>query len=267
MQASFEEQGYLSAREWEGHVIDPVAINYLSITKKVNALAHNFAATLSVNTSDPQQLFSVCLFLRLLESAQAVVILSCMGLRQDAAALLRVALEALFKLRSCCKDRTFLRGYASQSAKEDKKRLRLGIPHKSRSELAENLRRRLEQVEEEVNAVLSSNQGEWPNLPLIAQSVGMEDLYHGAYRLFSASVHAEFGSLGDYIDMAANPRLVYGPRMDYAALYMGISSEFILAAMEAIADVLEQAPPADIAVLRSEIEGGGVTWPGSSGQA
>jgi hypothetical protein len=90
MRDSFEENGYLGATEWEEFdPISPMSLKYLDISKRVNAQAHDFASNLVVNTYNSQELFSVCLFLRILEASQAVVILSRMGLAQDAAAILR----------------------------------------------------------------------------------------------------------------------------------------------------------------------------------
>lgn len=184
---SFQLDGFLHAQHWAS--VSPVtreAERQMDLARRTNRLAHRVAFSLEIDSGNNRQLFSACLFLRLLESSQAGIMLSAMGLRHDAAAALRVALEALIKLRACA-DPDYLRAYTDRGSKETLKRVRLGLSKEDRATLSPELRLRLETSERALEGMIKEGSSKEPSLEQLSEKVGLKELYKLLYRPFCAS--------------------------------------------------------------------------------
>jgi hypothetical protein len=186
-----------------------------------------------------------------------------MGLRHDAAAALRVALEALIKLRACA-DPDYLRAYTDRGSKETLKRVRLGLSQEDRATLSPELRLRLETSERALNGMIKEGSSKEPSLEQLSEKVGLKELYKLLYRPFCASAHSESGALVDYLDVCGEEvqSFVYEPRFEYSAVYLAIATDFLLVGVESILGMNGNTAPQELSELRHELERDVPLWPG-----
>lgn len=262
---SFQLDGFLYTQQWAG--VGPntrESDRQLNLARRANRLAHREAFRLNIDSTNNRQLFSACLFLRLLESSQAGIVLSTMGLRHDAATVLRGALEALIKLRACGADPDYLRTYADRGSKETLKRVRLGLSQEDRATLSPELRLRLETTERELEGMIKEGFSKEPSLEHLAEKVGLKELYKFLYRPFCASAHSESGALVDYLDVRGEDvqSFVYEPRFEYSAVYLAIATDFLLVGVESILGITGSRASKELTELRHELERDVSPWPG-----
>lgn len=261
---SFQLDGFLHTQEWANvGQITQYFERQLDLARRANKLAHRAAFSLNIDSGNNRQLFSACLFLRLLESSQAGIVLSTMGLRHDAASALRVALEALIKLRACA-DPEYVRMYTDKGSKETLKRVRLGLSQEDRATLSPELRLRLDTAERALEGMVKGGSSKEPPLEQLSDKVGLKELYKLLYRPFCASVHSESGALVDYLDVGGDDvkSFVYEPRFEYSAVYLTIATDFLLVGVESILGMTGSKVPRELSELRHEFERDVPPWPG-----
>lgn len=167
---------------------------------------------------DGQKIIAICIFIKILNGFQAMVLLARKGLRIESEILLRTILEALFILKLVCSDEEFHRKYISRDALQRKKLLNIAqtndyqVFEATRKLITEEF---MKEIDEEV-ASSGVSEGEFA-VEQIAKRAKMHDLYESVYRIASDPVHTSIRSLSDYVkaDPAGNIVSFYsGPLPD-----------------------------------------------------
>src|SRR5258706_16193167 len=100
---SIEEAGYFSRKAAEfPEVAHQRHGPYFDVFGEINSLAHKQLCSLELSSTEHRKVYAACLFGRLLEACQAVVVLAARGFEQDSATLVRIALEAYLRLKVAC---------------------------------------------------------------------------------------------------------------------------------------------------------------------
>ena len=261
---SFEHDGWLGeeaqaiARHCETHFAPNLAV-----ARRTNILAHKVLRELEFDSRDSQHLLALALFVRLLQSAQAAVHLILLGLRHDAAAIIRVSIESLILLKNSCRDSTFGRGYVVRGSRETLRRTKRGLPDAARDELDTEMRIRLEVAEAQHRQIIEKL-GEEPNdLRILAGKVGLTELYETAYRLYSASVHSEAGAVASYYERQQTGAMVmnYNPDWRYTGVYLAEVCDILLRAIESLEELFGKIDSETREEIVRELEKLSPQWP------
>ena len=183
----FNEKGFLGTVILNfARSVDVCYVQFFEASAKINELAQAVKFELKVHNKDGQEVLAASLFLRVLNGFQATVILSRLGLINDAKVVLRGALESLFILKLLCKDEKFLAEYVGS---DEVRRLKwMNVASQNKSALFSEVRTYATLiVRQELEEKIKIKTNDWKELKAIdiARRAGLLEMYETDYRLLS----------------------------------------------------------------------------------
>jgi hypothetical protein len=168
---------------------------YVAIFDRALAVALSVLGEAEIPRKSKQKVIAAALLGRLVESAQAGVELSRLGLERDAAAMVRISFEHFVMLRGCCADAEFVEEYLNADKLWQRKIMRAAM---RQPDLPPEQRERFRTREHELASEIQS-------LGLcelrVAQVAGRFELaaeYDSLFRLASPFVHSSSHALEEY---------------------------------------------------------------------
>lgn len=225
---------------------------FFDVFRRVSNAAYNVLARLEVNRTDTVQLYLACALARLCESCQAAAYLAARGFTQETAVAVRVALEALLKMKAAIVNPDFAEEVINSDLFEQQKLVNLVLSGEA-GQLTSESRSEVEGRKVEVESEIAKRHARKVSVEEIARKVGGLRLYHNVYRLTSSNVHVSPRSLGRYLKLhpeTGEPeQVVHGPSDAYAELHVHTVSEFLLIAVSLLERDKQVSPPADFAAI------------------
>lgn len=172
---------------------------WFDICNELNELAQETKYEFQIHNQNGQEVVVTCLFIRVLNDFQSIVILTKRGLLPEAKVILRSLLTAFFKLKSCSEDPQF---YLEYIKSDDARRLK--ILNTARGSQNNALKRLREYATDEVMKKLKEeidreNAKELKDID-IAEKAGMLSHYDTVYRDISNNdIHVGIRSLDRYL--------------------------------------------------------------------
>lgn len=198
----FDKYGFL------GKQIDEISDNiyrehkdFFDIAFELNAFANLTKHTLSANNKNGQQVISACLFIKILNGFQSVVLLLRKGLISEGKIITRTILESLFILKTICEDEEATQKYVITDEAKREKLLNI-VLDKTKADIFESIRENinpfdLERLKKENKArgVKDISAWDW------ADKSKLLSHYETAYRVLSDEVHSTPRSLENYVQV------------------------------------------------------------------
>lgn len=244
---TFEELGFLSdeVHAFIGRHRKDLAVLF-DLADELHAYAHRQLRRCKVNGQDLQHLVGISLFLRILNSFSAIVLLAERGMCHDAEAIARVSLEALFFLKRSAEEKDFV----SEFVKLDQhQRLKLmNVAKDSSSSLHETIGKdpRFDQLFAELKNFVDEENVREQKACEVAKKAGLSDLYDFAYRTLSQSVHPNPRALLRYITFDENDEaqeLVLAPESDAIPLVVATGISTLLVSLRLISALFDEKMP------------------------
>ena len=218
---------------------------FFEVFSSIIEKAYEFLMKIEVKRDDRLDLYAATLFGRLLESCQAVVLLSSRGVEQDAACLVRVSLKALLRLQAACENPELAKKVIEADVLERLKLVNLAIEGKagmgsSASDPELVVRKAELEKLRDTRGTRSVSTEE------IARGVGQLPWYNNVYRLTSKYVHLSPRALEEYLDDTPDGKvgaLNHGPTDRHLELHLFSVSELLLIAMTVLGRHLELPEP------------------------
>jgi len=236
---------------------------FFEVFSSINERAYEFLVSIEVERGDRLRNDAATLFGRLLESCQAVVLLSCRGLEQDAACLVRVSLEALLRLMAGCEKRELAQKVIEADVLERLKLVNLAIEGKAGTRsLASDPE--LEARKDELEKLRDTRCSRRVSTEEIARNVGQLPLYNTVYRLTSKYVHLSPRALEEYLDDTPDGKLKamkHGPTDRKLELHLFSVSEFLLIGMSVLRRHLNLPEPDGFQDAISQFKRLKTVWP------
>jgi hypothetical protein len=204
-----------------------------------------------------QEVLSACLFIRILNGAQATCILSSHGLANDARVVLRSILEGLFMLTKMLKDPSFVRVYVGA---DEIKRLKIirAARNSSHPVFAETKNSATDEVIESLQKrIEKENFPKRLNVKDIAESVGMGLYYESAYSLLSDDIHTAVRSLERYVGTDSEgglDRIEWGPQFGDVPLNLAMAIDVLLRSWAAIDNLFKLGMESELKTYMKRLE-------------
>ena len=211
---TIDQHGFLSEElsSWR-ELIRQKYVKYFALVERVNAFCQDTKYTLSVHSKDGQQVLAAALMIKILNDAQAAVLLIERGLISQARSLLRVAAEGVINLANMTESEDFYKSFIMAAEKARLTLLRAiqdrPEPHfdDARKHITPELVKDLADQIEEANVTNTT-------IKKLAEDVKLSHLYVIPYRLFSPDVHSGPRALEKFIRTGQDGDLeefVWGP--------------------------------------------------------
>ena len=235
----FNEEGFLgdSIADFKISVESKYA-QFFELYRRTNKIAHEMKFRLEPPNNDGQKIIAVALFIRLLNSFQAIAILCQYGLRIDSKIVLRGGLESLFILNLLCKEKKFLDEYIGS---DHVRRLTwFNIAAHSSDPNFESLRNDAKSHPgfcQELKEEIEKNGWEKLNVEEIAKRSGLISMYDTHYRLLSEEVHTvprSLESLLSFTEDQTPSTFEWGPNDQELPFTLLTGVQMLLVGMKAI---------------------------------
>jgi hypothetical protein len=195
----FNEKGFLGKAILEfSDAVEKSYPDFFDACYRMNELAQETKFDFHISTGEGQEVIAACLFMRVLQDFQAVVILARLGLMIDAKIVLRAMLEVVFLLKLACEDKEFVAEYTRTS---EAQRLKwMNVAHESKDPVFQSIRAYA--APERMKALRDENDKYGVKdlrIEDVARRANLHHWYNNDYRLLSAEVHAFPRSLEHYI--------------------------------------------------------------------
>ena len=170
---------------------------WFDVCNELNELVQETKYEFQIYNQNGQEVVVSCLFIRVLNDFQSIVILAKRGLLPEAKVMLRSLLVAIFKLKLCSKDPEF---YLEYIKSDDRRRLRLmnvarstpnGALKRTREYATDDKMKKLKKK------IARENAKELKDID-IAKKSGMLSHYNTVYRVISDDIHIGIRSLNGY---------------------------------------------------------------------
>ena len=236
-----DQYGFLG-NEIEGTKTEILTMNseYFNYLFKLNEFLQKIKFLFKVNDQDIQNVMITILFIKPIETMQAIYILCSYGFKNDADILLRALFESMVAIKYCLIDEAKAKQYLAKDSFERKKRLNAWANSKSLSS-------RIKVSDEEKAKILSDIEDElkylgnpqYINLEEMCRVVGEHDLYNTFYRTTSDTSHSGPRMFSRFFSVENNgPKFVWGPSDRDMKMSLISSAELILKVVPQIVDLL-----------------------------
>ena len=237
----FDENGFLGADAEEfANQIRERQKTLLALCRDINQLAEKIKFEFNIHSDNGQEVVCACLFVRIIEGAQAATILVERGLDTDAQVVIRGVFEALALLKICSTDEEFCRKYITYSDV-----IRLSTFEKSRKpgrdgvwkeiasyatdEMIESLEKKIASRGFSRNKIKNEFK-----VKEILNKAQMADMYDSFYAVLCDYVHTNSSSLNKYIEINEDGEMVqfnHGPCEENARVNLSAIGEFLIIAV------------------------------------
>lgn len=220
-----------------GKDIDAVRESIKSINKeyfqyldKLNAFLQNIKYSFKVNENDIQKIIVVCLFLKAIETMQAMYILCSYALKADTNILARALYENIVKIKYCFISEEHSKKYLYSDLNKSIKLANVTKSHpyllEKSGKTLESIDKRIKEIEAEIKELGSHKNVE--GIETMAKAVGEEKLYNSFYRIVCDDVHSNPRVLDQYFSAEKEPKFLWGPKDKDVKIPLLTAAEFIL---------------------------------------
>lgn len=199
-----DKNGFLS-KDIEGWKAKHRADNsrLFQLAEELNEFAHATMLKLEVASRDPAEVFAACSYVRVMSSFQSIVILSEIGLINEAKIILRTLAETMFAVVAIAKDRDFSRELINQELL-DRKRTNTTIKRHLENGGSLFSEVTLDEVEKRIKDLQEEIREKGVKLMYksdLAKAAGFEDYYDTLYHILCSSVHINVRDLAKYLSI------------------------------------------------------------------
>lgn len=243
MKTSFDNEGFLGdeANEIRSIIHDRFATTFV-ICKKVNQLAHRIRKSIVLDYENSLHVVLICLFQRILDSFQSVVILMSLGLESDSNSITRSSIEAMLKLRMLTEDVEYIEKYLG-SDQIRRKRILNAAKNKPQSIIGLILQGpELDKVLGEVIENIKEMKLSELSVEAIARQVGLGAWYDLTYRNLSEDLHSGPRSLEKYVKLDKKNGVTlfnFNPKCDRLVPILITEAAIVLTALNSIEEVFQ----------------------------
>ncbi len=205
-----------------------------------NKFAQETKYKFQIHSKDGQKVIAGCLFLKILNTFQGVVILAKYGLQSDSKILLRSLFEPLCILKLVLEDKTFHRKYISTDLFEMRKRF--NIAKASPDAVFDELRKIADDEIEKLSSNIVKSEAEEYKVERLASLANLTSMYNTYYRLLSGTVHTSPRSLDEYISTDDEGNLCsikWGPTDEGVPIILLAAVEFLRMALNLMIQFFE----------------------------
>lgn len=207
---------------------------------RLNKQCVAFQYVLNITRDNPRELLGSTLFVRVLSSTQAAIILLEHGLLSQAKTVLRSALESLFAL-AAIKEKPELASKIAESQNADKRKLADQILQWKNPELKKSI---TELIEEPTLTEIKDKHKKSPELEVfkLAQDAGMEDYYRSTYLLLSFPAHSNMSDLISHLvtdDKGQIEAIINEPVIDGQEFAWATAIEIEVRVAKAVAEIFD----------------------------
>lgn len=245
----FNEKGYLGEQIVEfTRSVETKYPKFFNTAYKINEVTQRLKSDFAIHNEDPQEVLSACLFLRILNGIQAVVILCKLGLVFDTKVILRSIIEGHFLLKAVCEDLEFAKKYVLT---DKSRRLKwMNIAKNTKDPYLESAREyATKERMEELNKEIANDKITDISIEELARIAGMESTYNTAYRLLSEEVHCLPRSLEHYLGINAEGKITdfpWGPSDDDIPLILFTSIDTLFNALQLMTKLFSIEMPTEL---------------------
>jgi len=212
---------------------------------EVMALAYRLVSTIEGSSDDKRAVYANALFARLLQASEAVACVSAYGYAQDAAVILRVALEAFLKLAVVCEEPELAEKAFNAELIEDRKIIDAALERASPSRTEEE-RRFATSRRDEIRRMEKAGKLEQIDRRSLAKKVSQVDLYDTVFRLTSQYVHPSRRALEEFVIRDGEGKLkaiLVKQCADTFPIYVYTALDFVLKGMTYLMELLGVEAP------------------------
>jgi len=189
------------------------------------------------------QVVTSCLFIKILNTTRAILLLFENNLLSEVHVLLRHQMEAMFVLKACYEDKEFLQEYINS---DTLCRLKLGNVISQKPDIFSMKKEydveRIKRLKDELKSIVDENGIREIKIEELARRAKLTSYYDTAYRVLSNIVHVGVKSLDDYLVLDDNGKVkklsIYPYQEDIPTLFIS-AIEINLIAIKCIANVFE----------------------------
>lgn len=245
----FNEKGYLGEQIVEfTKSVETKYPKFFNTAYKINEITQRLKSDFAIHNEDLQEVLSACLFLRILNGFQAVVILCKLGLVFDTKVILRSIIEGHFLLKAVCEDLEFAKKYVLT---DKSRRLKwINIAKNTKDPYLESVREYATKERiEELNKEIANDKITNILTEEAAKIAGMESTYNTAYRLLSEEVHCLPRSLERYLGINAEGKITdfpWGPSDDDISLILFTSIDTLFNALQLMTNLFSIEMPTEL---------------------
>lgn len=222
----------------------------------VNGFAQKLKYELVVHNLDPQEFFAAAFFIRVLESAQAAIVLVERGFELEASTILRSAFDSLIYLKCSVEDEQFAYDYmhyAEIKKRDDLKNIQNFKIYEEDKRFGNEVgvKKMISDIEEQFkkNGIKI---GEFKNKfhrKELAKKANMSGLYASFYSVTSDAAHTGMSALRKHLKTDKDGKIIkilHGPSDEEARMHLTAAAEFILFASSYVCELFEIERKAEI---------------------
>lgn len=220
----------------------------LSLSREFNGYIHSFRDKVKVGNQEIEKIAVVTLFIKAVETYQAIYVLLVRGITNDAETLCRVLYETMVKIAYCCKNNDCFRRYLCGHYHQTLKLINSAIDHPDEFGKEMGDENRLSTRKGELCDELKEMGGYPPvSTEEMARQLSNREntfyyirLYQGFFRLTSDEVHSAPKSLEKYIGKDKNQEIrtfLWGPRENISLIFTSV--EFMLSIIKILAQFFD----------------------------
>lgn len=231
----------------QSNMPDPIPDKFNDL-RDLLADCHNLAAKIpsmiTVSNGNALQVISSCIFIKILNTTKAVLMLIKNNLLSEVHVLLRHQMEAVFVLKACYEEEAFLQTYIDS---DNLYRLKLGnVILNNQADFSINKKLDIEKIKEtkeKLKSLVDENGIKEIKVEELSLRAKMGAHYNTGYRFFSDIVHVGIRSLDDYFVLDEKEEkikelLIYPYQNRIATLYI-TSVELMLIAIECLDNIFK----------------------------
>lgn len=218
----------------------------ISICKELSHLAWRFQYSLSIHNEYPPEIIGSILYMRVLSTYQAAILLSQRGMKHQVQMLIRCTLEPLFPLVAISNDINFVNSFVLSEEHERLKGINKLIKFKEKNKDDSDIQE-LKNLAKAIRLKICVDDIKNINIYDCAQKAGLQDYYDTLYSFMSITVHSSPRSLEEAIEMdnekGSIKELKNEPDLDSYDDHLSTLADCLLKAVSAISIIFKIDEP------------------------
>ncbi len=206
---------------------------------ETNRFAQKTIRDFKISIQNRQEVFAACFLIKIIEGAQAAILLTERGLGSEGAIILRTVSETLAFLILCVETEDFPEAYMRYSEVERIKKLKNILKNKFHETVTTlgaeaDIKRQLSELEKKFCKEEINNLKKYFSKRNIYEKAGHLSIYESFYSVTSDYAHANAESLTKYVafnDKAGISQFSYGPSDENTRHNLVAAAEFTLSAL------------------------------------
>lgn len=211
---TLESDGFLSDEAEEGQkIIIEAYKDAFTLARETNQEAMKSIRALHVDWDDKSRVIIFALYIRIVETYQAIFLLLQMGMVTQARMLVRSGLEALFSMTAIIRDPELVHSYVAQHYGSVIQALKAAKRWKQKTLREQLSTEKIVELIAKNEADLKATKGIKLKVLEWAEKAGLSDFYNVFYVENSSAVHSDIWALNDHINDVpeSNSQINFGP--------------------------------------------------------